>query len=588
MMPIIRELILAVSTSLAASIVAKVTVVMALGHFAAWLARGNRAAVRHALLAATFGVTLLLPIAAVLMPPFHVRVPVEVENRAGMPLALIGVDADRSATTAETGAGVTARASQESNSPLAIANVVLAGWGVGGALFLLPVIIGLWQIRGLRRSGLPWRHGQSVAEALALDAGIHRRVPVLLHVALPGPITCGVLNPAILLPRDAESWAREDLSRAIVHELEHVRRGDSAIRYLARGVCALYWFHPLTWIAWHKLVLEAERSCDDAVLRYSEGTAYADQLLGLAKRMSAGHGSPFLAMASRTDLATRVGAVLDSRCARGRAGALSLTLACIAALMIVLWLSPLVLIAAPQERHAAFEVAAIRPTPAERSGDEYGSYYQTLPGGGFTAENVSVRMLIMRAYQVDGSQISPGNWLQSDDRYSIETKADVNDPQFKSAQAAGPGSAQALRNLMLQQLLADRFKLKVHRETKQASGYALVVARGGAKVREAGEARPGDGSISVARGRLAGQKAPLSMLAAQLTRVLGQPVADETGINGGFDFTLEWTPDNTPPDLASGPSIFTAVQEQLGLRLESRKEGTEIIVIDHVEKPDAN
>jgi uncharacterized protein (TIGR03435 family) len=78
------------------------------------------------------------------------------------------------------------------------------------------------------------------------------------------------------------------------------------------------------------------------------------------------------------------------------------------------------------------------------------------------------------------------------------------------------------------------------------------------------------------------------MLAAQLTRVAGRIVTDETGLEGGFDFNLEWTPEESPTDLAAAPSLFTAIQEQLGLRLEARREKTEILVIDHVEKPDAN
>jgi uncharacterized protein (TIGR03435 family) len=173
--------------------------------------------------------------------------------------------------------------------------------------------------------------------------------------------------------------------------------------------------------------------------------------------------------------------------------------------------------------------------------------------------------------------------------YDIEAKADNRDPRFKAAEAGGPAAQEALLNSMLQALLADRFKLAVHRETKETSGYALVVAKGGPKLKEPTEAQSGDGSISVvSRGRLKGQKAPLSMLAEQLTRLVGRPVVDETGLEGGFDFDLEWTPEDTPTDLAQVPPIFTAIQEQLGLRLEARKERTEIIVIDHVEKPDAN
>src|SRR5207302_9963933 len=120
-------------------------------------------------------------------------------------------------------------------------------------------------------------------------------------------------HPAIVLPQDAPAWEMEDLNRAIVHELEHVRRGDWLSHCIARVVCAVYWFHPLVWIAWRQLALAAERSCDDAVLGRSEATAYADQLVGLAQRLSAAAKSSALAMANRADLAARIGAVLDSR-----------------------------------------------------------------------------------------------------------------------------------------------------------------------------------------------------------------------------------------------------------------------------------
>ena len=299
MMPAINGAMLAIGSSLAASIVAKVTVTTALGLAAAWLARGNRAAVRHALLAATFGVMLLLPIVSAVMPPLHVAVPVQVESRAALlPLAM-DVNADPSVPAAGAGSRVTPAAPQVSK--LSLSNLLLAGWAAGAALFLLPVLLGLWQIRWLRRSGLPWRSGQAAVDTLALDAGVRRRVEVLLHEALPGPMTCGIVRPAIVLPRDAEHWEAEDLNRAFVHELEHVRRADSLTRSLARGACALYWFHPLVWIAWRRLGLEAERSCDDAVLRRSEPTAYADQLVGLAKRLSVARSSPLLAMTEPGD-----------------------------------------------------------------------------------------------------------------------------------------------------------------------------------------------------------------------------------------------------------------------------------------------
>jgi TonB family protein len=134
----------------------------------------------------------------------------------------------------------------------------------------------------------------------------------------------------------------------MVHELEHVQRRDWVNSCLARTVCAVYWFHPLVWIAWRQLTLEAERACDDAVLGRSEATAYADQLVGLAQRLSRTSKLPLLAMANRAELGKRVGAVLDSGQRRGRAGVFAVALACAAAAVVVVTMSPLRMVAAPQ------------------------------------------------------------------------------------------------------------------------------------------------------------------------------------------------------------------------------------------------
>ncbi len=208
-------------------------------------------------------------------------------------------------------------------------------------LCVFPMVMGLWQVRSLRRSGVAWPHGQSVA-------GVGRRVQVLLQKDLPGPMTCGVVHPAIMLPLDAQTREAEDLNRAMVHELEHVQRRDWVSCCLARALCAVYWFHPPVWIAWRQLTLEAERACDDAVLGRSEATAYADQLVGLAQRLSKTSKLPLLAMANRAELGKRVGAVLDSGQRRGRAGVFAVALACAAAAALVFTMSPLRMVAAPQ------------------------------------------------------------------------------------------------------------------------------------------------------------------------------------------------------------------------------------------------
>jgi TonB family protein len=337
---VFREAMLVAGGSMAASIVAKATITTAFGLIGAWLARRSRAAFRHVLLSAAFGVLLVLPIVSMVAPPVRIAISAAAGERiapTAQAASILPADSISGAPPALP------RASAHS-----ISSLLLLGWIAGVSFFLAPLAAGLWQVRSFRRFSIPWRHGQLVAEGLAREAGIRRRVEVLLHRGAPGPMTCGVVHPAIVLSQDAERWSEEDLNRAIVHELEHVRRGDWVVHCAARAVCAVYWFHPLVWIAWRRLALDAERSCDDVVLGRSEAPAYADQLVSLAKRLSMAPVSSIVAMASRADLAARVRAVLDTRQRRGRAGRFAVGVAYLAALLFVVTTSPLRVIAAPQ------------------------------------------------------------------------------------------------------------------------------------------------------------------------------------------------------------------------------------------------
>jgi TonB family protein len=356
-MPTINGFLLGVSSSWVTWIVAKVTVAAALGLAGTWLARRSRAALRHTLMAATFGVLLVLPIASVVAPPIRVVVPAAAQKPIVPPSARAAVMTSPVTPTGPS-AGVTYEGTRSVG--FSLSSWLLAGWIAGTALFLMPVAIGLWQVRSLRRTASPWRHGQLVVDRLAFDTGIHRHIEVLVHGELPGPMTYGTVHPAIVLSEDAQSWEGDELNRAMVHELEHVRRGDWLSHCLARAVCAMYWFHPLVWIAWRRLELEAERSCDDAVLGSSEATAYAEQLVGIARRLSTAAKLPLLAMANRADLTARVRAVLDGRQRRGRAGALPVALACAVAVGLVLTVSPLTMVAAPQ---AASTAVSVSPMP---------------------------------------------------------------------------------------------------------------------------------------------------------------------------------------------------------------------------------
>ena len=467
-------------------------------------------------------------------------------------------------------------------------------------------------------------NGQSLTDRLALDAGIHSRVEVRLHAGLPGPIASGMLYSAIFLPADAQTWEREDLSRALVHELEHVRRADFMTHSFARVACAMYWFHPLVWIAWRQLVLEAERSCDDAVIARSEATAYADQLVGLARRLLVATKLPVLAMASRSDLVIRVKAVLDGRQRRGRAGALALALACTAATALVLTMSPLRTVSEPQSasgRTAAvsspplsgraptpsFEVASIKPDPSP-SGL---TLFQGILPNRFTAKHVTAKALIEYAYNVRDFQISGGPaWVKSAE-YEIVAKPE--DAEAVRLEKVPWEQYREEYGLLVQSLLTERFKLKVSHATKELPVYALVVAKNGPKLTPTKGPPPGPGPkrgpwISVGRGQLNSAGMSLAELADTLSvcpDVEGRKVVDRTGLTGKYDIKLRWTPlesqpaipgasnggghdtGNLQPDY-SGPSIFTAIHEQLGLKLEPTKGEVGIIIIDQVERPSQN
>ena len=226
------------------------------------------------------------------------------------------------------------------------------------------------------------------------------------------------------------------------------------------------------------------------------------------------------------------------------------------------------------ERKAEFEVASIKPTAAQD-----GSFaIDFLPGGGFSARNVTVKMLLRNAYDLQDYQILGGpGWIASAG-FDIQARA--------AAGSGEPAREQVL--MMIQALLADRFHLEAHREARQLPIYALVVGKSGPKLQAA------DSSAVQARsqklGQLIAKKMSLTELANILTFDLERPVKDETGLKGDFAFTLEWTRGLRESDAGQSlrPSLFTAVQEQLGLKLESAKGPVEVLVIDRVEKPSEN
>lgn len=220
--------------------------------------------------------------------------------------------------------------------------------------------------------------------------------------------------------------------------------------------------------------------------------------------------------------------------------------------------------ASPQDR-PAFEVASVKVTPPASAGLTSISPYGT---GRFTATNVTMELLISLAYGVSDSQIVGLPGRIASERYDVTAKAE-----------AGVSLTYEELKPRLQLLLEQRFKLAVHREVKDTQGYALVAAKSGPKLKKAGPGAEARGTIFV-RG-LRHPSASMDTLAGMLARPLHRPVVNKTGIEGNYNIVLNYSQEGTAD--SSLPSIFMALQEQLGLKLESLMVPVEMLVIDHVE-----
>jgi len=249
-----------------------------------------------------------------------------------------------------------------------------------------------------------------------------------------------------------------------------------------------------------------------------------------------------------------------------------------------------------------FEVASVKPSPPGKEG----ARIQFLPGGTFHAVNVPLIYLLeeicqVRSYQIVGDR----RWMSIladgyNARYDIEAKSSdhaADDAQLRS---------------MVKNLLAERFQLAVHSETREMPVYALITAKGGVRLQPPTSTGrpPGSGRIGfVVEGWIQGANVAMPALVQALSELVDRPIVDKTGFTDAFDFKLTFTPESgtaasdgtCPPSFArfreqrglkaeieSCPSIFTAVQDQLGLKLNAQKDAVVVLVVDHVERPSAN
>jgi uncharacterized protein (TIGR03435 family) len=481
----------------------------------------------------------------------------------------------------------------------AIVPVLIAVWAVGFASLVCR-----WALRW-------WRMRASMRTASALDLTIGLSVKSSPAFGEPGVF--GILRPVLLLPDGiVDCLTAQEMDAIVAHELCHIRRRDNLTTAIHMAVESLFWFHPLMWWLGARLMEEREQACDEEVLRLGgDPHAYAEGILRICELYLA---SPLACVAGVTggDLKRRIEAIVSNRevlklnFGRKVVLAVAALTAVVAPISVGIVNAPFVRAQSRADQTPRFEVVSVKPSDCAGPGGSV-----ELPPGRLYMNCQTLMALITRAYAMYGNarfnpnflsvriEGGPG-WISSDsDRFEINAKAD------------GTPSLEMMDGPMLQALLEDRFKLKIHRETREVPVYELTVAKGGIKMQRVEDgscvpvnpAQPLSGTDgkplcntgSVGRSGPNGEIQDMDLRAIsigeflnQLPRFLDQrSVIDKTGLTGRFHIHLEFLRDLTTSDNPA-PSIFAAVQQQLGLRLDQAKGPGEFLVIDHVERPTEN
>jgi uncharacterized protein (TIGR03435 family) len=527
------------------------------------------AATRYAIWWAALGVVLILPVAPRLISMMRPH---------PKPIAVTAVKTPKTAAPAVTVEPVIVTVAPGRTAIWPI--VVLIVWAALLVWRLFQIVRSYFYLRGVKR--------RAAVSPIPLPA-IPRRADLLISPDIVSPMAVGFLRPAVVLPESLlDELSEPEREHVLLHESAHLAKYDDwsnlAMRLLA-GALAL---HPVAiWILW-RIEREREMACDDwVVARTGAARPYAASLAHLFELRRARRGE--ILASGIFGSSSRLGDRIEMLLRRGRtfsprasAAGVVASMVSMGGLMLAGSLAPRWIAFAQQEPRSVFEVASIKLAPPD-SGD-FRLFW--IPGGRFITTSATLKDLVGFAYDVRGHQISGGpNWLESN-KYNIEAKADST-----TRIPEGFAASDSFR-MMVRSLLNDRFGLSAHRQSHEEQIYELRVEKGGPKLREAAKAIPS--GLFPGRGRVDGKAAQMSLLARYLSNPVGRVVVDKTGLSGGYDFTLTWMPEPaagpdapTPadPDL---PSIFSALQEQLGLRLQSAKGPVEALVIDHAEKPDAN
>lgn len=506
---------------------------------------------------------------------------------------------------------------------------LLAVWLCG---FLVVVFV--WHLRWRRisaaiRKATPLREGREVEALRRLERieGIRKPTEILLSRASLEPGIFGIVRPVLVWPERISARLEDaHLEAILAHELLHVRRRDNLAAAIHMVVEASFWFHPLVWWLGMRLVEERERACDEEVLESGrERQIYAESILKICEFCVE---SPLACVSGVTgaDLKKRIVHIMTKSTVRKLDFSRKLLLGAAGVIAVAAPIAFGLLNATPsragsQTQNSAsvtpvYEVASIRlnkaGTASLKTGNGIISQRLNIEPGTFTAVNISMWELIRLAYRVEDYQVSGApDWFASE-LYDVDAKAEKS--AIDEMQKLGNDQRELENRRMLQTLLKDRFKLTLRQVTKDLPIYSLVVA-GAGKLHEAqGDCAPGPttlildsgmppcGSLRVFPwvGRMDGLKVPMTQLVANLSGFTKRMVLDNTNLGGKYDINLKWFPGPSefPPRPAylpptyqpnpNSPPLLTAIQQQLGLKLETQTGPVPLLVLDHVEMPSEN
>ena len=531
--------------------------------------RKNHARVRHAVWLAA-SCKFLIPLSVLAAMGSHMRWQAAADVR----------QPDWSVAMEQVSQPFTAAASSPvgANAPRAASPLAAILWGIWACGFL--GIAGSWWIRWRRLAALV-RAGRPVHLELP--------IPAIFSGGSLAPGVFGVFRPVLLLPEGIfERLAPEQLQAVIAHELCHVRHHDNLAAATQMFVETVCWFHPLVWWIGKRMVEERERACDEEVLRLGgKPRVYAEGILNVCKFYVA---SPLAAASGVTgpDLKRRIEAIVANRAARNLDARRRILLIAAGAAALIGPIAAGIVGALPvrgqaqtESAAAAFEAAAVKPHRDTGKRDRT----RNIEPGRITCLDITLGELLGMAYGVKRYQILGPEWI-------VNNSSSVTYDVVATAGKAVP--AEEVKR-MLRPLLAERFHLAVHRETRELPVYGLLPAKGGPKFKEPGEG--GEPSIRPdGEGGLAFQNWSMEELADWFSVLpsLGRPVVDRTGLAGKFSFhaNLFNLAKGTPPGelktamigSEAGDNIRSSLPEQLGLKLEAQKAAIEMLIVDRADK----